>query len=175
MKRQLITAASLAASLVLAGCAGGSSESAAPDRGGPTVAVKAIDGIGDVLVDASGKALYAADVESDGQVRCTDACTSFWQPLTLDSGMPTAADGVGNLDVISRPDGTRQVAADGMPLYTFSEDTPFSQDTAGSVEGNGFSDDFDGQRFTWNAVLAGGRIARGSGSEDGYSTGQGGY
>jgi predicted lipoprotein with Yx(FWY)xxD motif len=165
MRRQLITAATLAASLVLAACGGGSSEPAAPAGGGPTVAVKPVDGIGDVLVDAGGKALYAADVESDGKVHCTGACTAFWQPLTVDSGTPTGADGVGKLDVVERPDGGRQVTAGGKLLYTFSEDA------AGEVEGNGFSDDFDGEHFTWSAVLAGGKVASGSGSEDGYSGG----
>jgi predicted lipoprotein with Yx(FWY)xxD motif len=75
MKRLLITGAALAASLVLAACGDSASETAAPAGGGQTVAVKSIDGIGDVLVDAGGKALYASDVESDGKVHCTDGCT----------------------------------------------------------------------------------------------------
>jgi predicted lipoprotein with Yx(FWY)xxD motif len=169
MKRLLITGAALAASLVLAACGASSSETAAPAGGGQTVAVKSIDGIGDVLVDAGGKALYASDVESDGKVHCTDGCTSFWQPLTLDSGMPTAADGVGKLGVIKRADGARQVTADGKLLYTFSEDS------AGELQGNGFADDFDGEHFTWNAVLAGGKLASSSGSQGGYSSRGDGY
>jgi predicted lipoprotein with Yx(FWY)xxD motif len=172
MKRLLIAGAVLAASLVIAACGDDSSdESAAPAGGGQTVAVKSIDGIGDVLVDADGKALYASDVESDGKVHCTDGCTSFWEPLTLDSGTPTAADGVGKLGVIKRADGARQVTADGKLLYTFTEDS------AGEVEGNGFADDFDGERFTWNAVLAGGKLASSDSddSEDGYSSGGNGY
>jgi predicted lipoprotein with Yx(FWY)xxD motif len=171
MKRLLIAGAVLAASLVIAACGDDSSdESSAPAGGGQTVAVKSIDGIGDVLVDADGKALYASDVESDGKVHCTDGCTSFWEPLTLDSGTPTAADGVGKLGVVKRADGARQVTADGKLLYTFT------QDSAGEVEGNGFSDDFDGEHFTWNAVLAGGKLAGSSsddGQDDGYSSGNG--
>jgi predicted lipoprotein with Yx(FWY)xxD motif len=173
MKRLLIAGAALAASLALAACGDNSSEeTAAPTGGGgQTVALKSIDGIGDVLVDAGGKALYASDVESDGKVHCTDGCTSFWEPLTLDSGSPTAADGVGKLGVIKRADGARQVTADGKLLYTFSEDS------AGEVEGNGFSDDFDGEHFTWNAVLAGGKLASSSSddNQDGYSSGGNGY
>ena len=162
MKRLLIAGVALAASLVLVACGdSSSSESAAPaGGGGQTVAISSVDGIGDVLVDAQGKALYAADVESDGKVHCMDGCTSFWQPLTIDSGKPTAADGVGTLGVIKRPDGGRQVTADGRLLYTFSEDS------AGKIEGNGFSDDFDGQHFTWNTVLAGGELASSSASQD---------
>jgi predicted lipoprotein with Yx(FWY)xxD motif len=164
VKRLLIPGAALAASLVLAACGGGgsdSSDSATASAGGMTIAVKSIDGIGDVLVDSSGNALYASDVEADGKVRCTGACTSFWEPLTVESAKPTAADGVGRIGVVSRPDGAKQVTINGKLLYTFSEDE------AGKVEGNGFADDFDGRHFTWNAVLAGGATAD---SSDGGSS-----
>jgi predicted lipoprotein with Yx(FWY)xxD motif len=161
VKRLFVTGAAAAASLVLAACGGGggsdSSDSATAAGGGATVAVKSIDDVGDVLVDSSGKALYASDVEADGKVRCTGACTSFWEPLTVDSAKPVAADGVGTIGVISRPDGAKQVTVGGKLLYTFSEDKP------GKVEGNGFADDFDGRHFTWNAVLAGGDTAGSSG------------
>jgi predicted lipoprotein with Yx(FWY)xxD motif len=160
VKRLLIPGAAVAASLVLAACGGGgddSSDSAAPAASGTTVAVKSVDGIGDVLVDSDGKALYASDVEADGKVHCTGGCTSFWEPLTIDSAKPTAAGDVGKIGVVSRPDGAKQVTVGGKLLYTFSEDAP------GKVKGNGFADDFDGRHFTWNAVLAGGDVAGSSG------------
>jgi predicted lipoprotein with Yx(FWY)xxD motif len=159
MRRLLTSGAALAATLMLAACGGGGGGSLDSGTTGATttVAVKQVDGIGRVLVDANGKALYTSDVEADGKVRCTGACTSFWQPLTLGSGTPTAAAGAGALDVVKRPDGTKQVAVDGKPLYTFTEDGP---DT---VEGNGFADDFNGRHFTWSAVLAGGGTADASG------------
>src|SRR4051812_40304128 len=169
MKKLLMLGAALAASIVVAACGGGSSDdSAAPaSGGGKTVAVRSMDGIGKVLVDSSGKTLYASDVEADGKVHWTSS--SFWKPLTVDSGTPTGAAGVGKLGVIKRPDGTRQVTANGRLLYTFTEDAP------GKAEGNGFSDDSNGEHFTWNAVLAGGKVASGSGSQSGGSSGQDGY
>jgi predicted lipoprotein with Yx(FWY)xxD motif len=161
MKR-LLALGALGASLALAACGGGdSSDSAAPAPRGTTIDVKSIDGIGDVLVGPSGKALYASDVEADGKVRCTGACTSFWQPLTVDSGKPTAATDAGKIGVVKRPDGARQVTVDGKLVYTFSEDAP------GKVVGDGFADDFDGRHFTWNAVLAGGKSAAATNSRDG--------
>jgi predicted lipoprotein with Yx(FWY)xxD motif len=153
MKRMLVVPA-VAAVLGLAACGGSSSDSSgssAPASDGTTVAVKSIDGIGNVLVDSSGKALYSSDVEADGKVRCTGACTSFWKPLTVAAGQPTAASDAGKLGVVRRPDGASQVTVDGKLLYTFAEDAP------GKVEGNGFADDFDGHHFTWKAVLAGGK------------------
>jgi len=160
VKRLLVTGAAAAASLVLAACGGGGSDSSgsgAPAGSTATVAVKSIGGVGDVLVDSSGKALYASDVEADGKVRCTGACTSFWEPLTIDSAKPAAAGDVGTIGVTSRPDGAKQVTVDGKLLYTFSEDAP------GKVEGDGFADDFDGRHFKWNAVLAGGDSADSTG------------
>lgn len=109
-----------------------------------------------MLVDAAGKALYTPDQESDGHVRCTGACASIWQPVVAPaSGTPKASDRATMLEVIVRPDGTRQVAAGRKPLYTFTEDPQ------GKVTGDGFSDDFGGRHFTWHAVLAGGAAASG--------------
>jgi predicted lipoprotein with Yx(FWY)xxD motif len=165
MKRLLTLGTALVLSVALTACGSDSQQPASPAAGASadTVSIKSIDGIGDVLVDAGGMALYSSDVEADGKVACTDGCTSFWEPLTIDSGQPTAADGVGKLGTVKRPDGARQLTADGKLLYTFVQDSP------GKVTGNGFSDDFDGQKFTWNAALAGGKAAASDsgGSDDG--------
>jgi predicted lipoprotein with Yx(FWY)xxD motif len=169
----LAAGAAAAATLALAACGGGDdgASSARTATSTSAVTVQRVDGVGSVLVDATGKALYTPDEEADGKVRCTGGCTSIWQPLVApDSGAPKAADGAASLDVIARPDGMRQVTADGKPLYTFSEDAP------GKVTGDGFADDFAGRHFTWHAVLAGGRASSGSsgasqpspGNDNGY-------
>jgi predicted lipoprotein with Yx(FWY)xxD motif len=167
MRRLLVPVAAVAATLVLAACGGGGSDSSGsstPAASGTAVAVKSIDGM-NVLVDSDGKALYASDVEAGGKVMCTTgACTAFWKPLTTDSAKPVASSNAGKIGVIKRPDGGMQVAIAGRPLYTFSEDAP------GKVSGDGFSDDFDGQHFTWHAMLAGGKISSGgSSSGSGHS------
>jgi predicted lipoprotein with Yx(FWY)xxD motif len=168
MKRFFILGAALAT--LLAACGGGSSDTpsdGASRAGSATVAVRPIDGVGKVLVDSSGRALYASDVEADGKVKCVDACKSFWKPLTVDSGSPTATSSdIGSLAVIKRPDGSRQVTVDGKPLYTFTDDS------AGQVKGIGFEDDFNGEHFTWNAVLEGGKLTSPS-SEDSSGGGYG--
>jgi predicted lipoprotein with Yx(FWY)xxD motif len=179
-KRIQLGGVALAASLALAACGGGDSGSseqpAQPPKaaGGATVAVKSLDGVDDVLVDSAGKALYASDVERSGKVMCVNACESFWKPLTLASGTPTAASSaVGDLDVIKRPDGKRQVTVGGVPLYRFTEDA------AGKVTGDGFQDDFGGRHFVWSAVLADGKVGT-SGASDAssggaYDNSRGGY
>jgi predicted lipoprotein with Yx(FWY)xxD motif len=170
MRRFLAPAAAVAATLVLAACGGGgsdnSSDSSTPSSSGTAVSVKSIDGTGNVLVDADGKALYASDVEANGKVMCTTgACEAFWKPLTTNTTKPTASPDAGKVGVVKRPDGEMQVTVAGKLLYTFSEDSP------GKVSGDGFSDDFDGQHFTWHAVLAGGKISSG-GSSSGDDSGQ---
>jgi predicted lipoprotein with Yx(FWY)xxD motif len=161
--------AALAASLALAAC-GGSETPAQNTRDGATVAVQSIGGTDGVLVDAAGKPLYAADVEAGGNIKCVAACVSFWKPLTVASGAPTAASSqVGKLGVVARPDGARQVTAGGKPLYRFAEDG------AGQLKGDGFEDQFGGRHFKWSAVLAGGKVGASSGSSGGGDGGRGGY
>jgi predicted lipoprotein with Yx(FWY)xxD motif len=142
----------LAAALVVAGCGSGSGGTASPSGAsgatGKTVSVKQIDGTGSVLVDARGAALYASDQEMSGKVLCTDACTSFWTPLTISGGSPSGSVN-GKLGTVARPDGGTQVTLDKKPLYSFTEDKP------GKVSGDGFSDAFGGQKFTWHVVAVG--------------------
>jgi predicted lipoprotein with Yx(FWY)xxD motif len=163
MKRLFSYVPAAIAVVVLAGCgssgSSGSSDTAS-GTGTDTVAVKDVDGVGDVLADSSGRTLYTPDEEANGKVLCTGACTSFWIPVAAD-GTPSAAPGVAHLGVIERPDGTKQVTVDGKPLYTFTQDSP------GQAKGNGFSDEFGSQHFTWHALMANGAMA---GSTPGNST-----
>ena len=155
MKRLLIALAAVVAVLALAACGGAgrdsSDSSPAAQSGGDTatVSVEELGDSGRVLVDSAGKALYTADEEADSSVVCTGACTSFWMPLTIDAGAPSGNSLPSELGVVERGDGTRQVTFDGKALYTFVEDEP------GEVTGDGFSDAFDGQQFTWHVVSVG--------------------
>jgi predicted lipoprotein with Yx(FWY)xxD motif len=150
--------AALALVLVLAACGDDSddgdsgSSAAASTTSATTVSIESVDGVGEVLVDSGGAALYTADQEMDGTVRCTDSCADTWIPLTLSgSREPSAPDDVpGELGVTERPGGERQVSYDGQPLYTFADDT-----TAGQVTGDGLSDTFDGELFSWQVVQTG--------------------
>ena len=136
--------------LVLSACGGGGDSSAGSSTSstGATVSSEMVDGVGRVLVDSQGAALYAADQEAGGKVLCTDSCTSIWEPLTVSGSTPTAGDGLdGKLGVVTRPDGSRQVTFDGRLLYRFAEDPD-----AGMVTGNGVADNFDGRAFTWHVA-----------------------
>jgi predicted lipoprotein with Yx(FWY)xxD motif len=167
MRHMLIPGAVLAAALALAACGGSSSTSGSttPNAASHTVGVKSIDGVGNVLVDAHGMPLYSSNLDARGKPACDGPCTAIWKPLTA-SGTPSAADGAGAVGTVMRPDGTRQVAIAGRPLYTFVKDSP------GNVAGNGVADAFSGRRFTWAAVLAGGKSAPANAkSTSGYASG----
>ena len=156
MKRLLAPAVIAAAALTMAAC-GSDDTGSSPSTGAPspgaastatTVELVKIDGVGETLADAQGQVLYTADEEaSNPDVVCTDACEQFWQPLAAGSDQPTGGEGVTDLGVTQRPDGTMQVTYEGHRLYTFTQDSP------GKASGNGFSDTFGGQRFTWHAVV----------------------
>jgi predicted lipoprotein with Yx(FWY)xxD motif len=179
----------IAAALTIAACGGTGSSTSPPTAAGSapaststptstTVAVRQLSGVGSVLVDNTGKALYANNLETAGKILCSDpGCKAFWTPVTLHAGMPTAPASAGKLGVTKRPDGSTQVTDNGKPLYTFSEDSP------GKATGNGFQDQFAGHNFTWNVVLANGTPASGAGpgssagaqTSTGGSTGNYGY
>jgi predicted lipoprotein with Yx(FWY)xxD motif len=148
--RAVVAAAAM--SFFVAACGdSGDDGSDAVNAGSSFVAVASVDGT-DVLTDAEGHTLYTADVEQDGQIRCVDACTSFWEPVLATDTNLDAADATlkDDLAVVDRPDGKSQLTYDGLPLYTFAEEG------AGELQGDGFTDDFQGTHFVWVAARADG-------------------
>jgi predicted lipoprotein with Yx(FWY)xxD motif len=107
----------------------------APTASGAVVSIAKTD-LGSTLVDAEGRTLYVYAQDAMGASKCNGSCASIWPPLTA-SGSLKAADGVGTLSTITRDDGTKQVAVNGHPLYTFTGDTD-----AGAVTGQGVEDFF---------------------------------
>jgi len=159
----LSTLAVLAA-LALSAC--GSTSSHAKSGGGSptdTVSLASVSGVGKVLVNSKGFALYSPIQEKGGMISCTGSCTSIWLPLTT-KGSPSAPAGV-QLGTVMRPDGKTQVTFKGKPLYLFAEDT-----SPKSVSGNGVSDNFGGKSFTWH-VASPGKTTTVSSGGGGYSNG----
>ena len=153
----VVCAALALAAILIAACGSdddgsNGSQASGAATGSDTVAVANLDDAGDVLVDADGAALYTADQEADGKVRCTDSCLSIWLPLTVSGkATPTASDDVpGTLATVKRPGGEAQVTYEGAPLYRFAEDPE-----PGQVTGDGVSDSFGGETFSWNVVSLG--------------------
>jgi hypothetical protein len=86
--------------------------------------------------------------ERRGRFICTTAfCLSLWKPLVVPHG--TKPVGIRSLTVVKRPDGKRQVAYRGAPLYRFVQDQK-----PGQIKGNGFRD-----VGIWRPVVVGKRMA----------------
>ncbi|WP_427895885.1 hypothetical protein ACQHIV_18335 [Kribbella sp. GL6] len=149
----LLLGATVAAVGTLAAC-GGSNSSSPPAAGGgaaAAVSVKDVSGVGQTLVDASGKTLYFADQEAGGTIKCTGGCLDIWVPAT---GTAADAKTVSGLGTMKRSDtGADQLTFQGKPLYSFK------LDNSGQAKGNNVSDNFSGMSFTWHAATTSGAAA----------------
>src|SRR5262245_36214526 len=112
----------------------------AATSGSDTVSTKSVSGVGTVLVDSKGNALYTNNQDSGMNIACTGSCTAIWVPLMApSSGQPTSSDqAVQSKLGMVKSNGGSQVTFSGKPLYTFVQDSP------GQVTGNGFTDNFGG-------------------------------
>jgi predicted lipoprotein with Yx(FWY)xxD motif len=72
-----------------------------------------------VLVDTNGMTVYTFDQDAagSGKSACVGGCLTNWPAV-----MAPAGDLAAPYSAITRPDGTRQLAYKGKPLYTFVKD-----------------------------------------------------
>jgi predicted lipoprotein with Yx(FWY)xxD motif len=157
--------------LVLAACGGDDDSASANNTGATTTTAAATStsaggaasgsftvavaktALGDTLVDAQGRTLYAFKADKGGKSACNTGCVENWPPLTV-TGAIKLAPGLDEEDfkTITRDDGTTQVTDYGQPLYTYAGDSK-----AGDTHG-------DGVGGVWYAVGAEGKPANASAS-----------
>jgi predicted lipoprotein with Yx(FWY)xxD motif len=78
--------------------------------------------LGEVWVTKDGMTVYGFTADMNGTSSCTDACAQNWPPVAVDgSTLPAGLDDA-IFSVITRPDGSYQLAAKNQPLYTFAMD-----------------------------------------------------
>ncbi|HEY4227421.1 MAG TPA: hypothetical protein VGM49_03715 [Candidatus Limnocylindrales bacterium] len=108
------------------------SAAASAAAGGVSVAL-ADNALGKILTGPDGKTLYVFTADSAGKSACNGDCTGNWPPLLSDAA-PTLGAGLDAEDftIISRDDGTKQIAFYGQPLYYFAADK-----AAGDTTGQG--------------------------------------
>lgn len=174
MRRELLIASLVVpVALLAAGCgddettastssevAGSTTERSATDATAARVQVASTE-LGDVLVDGDGMTLYAFTPDSETKSTCTGSCATTWPPATTD-GSPSA-EGVDEVTVIERDDGTTQVVVAGHPLYTYSADSE-----PGDTNGQG-------QGGKWFAIAADGTLVKSDDSTDKTTTTDDGY
>jgi predicted lipoprotein with Yx(FWY)xxD motif len=118
----------LGAGILVPAC-GGSGGATPRQPNGPAyeVTTETIDGVGDVLVDGKGFALYLFEPDrQSSRSTCSGPCAVGWPPLVLpkDVTKPLVAGGAMSslLGTTTRSDGTVQVTYDGWPLYRWAND-----------------------------------------------------
>jgi predicted lipoprotein with Yx(FWY)xxD motif len=156
-----------AAALAIAGCGGGdpgstASSGSASSSGAKPLVTTAKSSIGSALVDGSGRTLYRFAKDAGPKSTCSGACAANWPPFTATS-KPQLGGGIaaGELSLVARGDGKRQVAIDGHPLYRFAGDR-----SAGQANGQGV----DAFGATWSIVGPAGKALTGSVSSIGSSS-----
>ena len=80
---------------------------------------------GNILTDSSGMSLYIWDNDTTpGKSACNGTCATTWPPFTTTAGAaPSGVTGAtGAFTLVTRADGTEQIAYNGKPLYHYSGD-----------------------------------------------------
>ena len=90
----------------------------------PTVQLGGNDTLGEFIVAGTGWSLYVFLPDEPGVSNCNGGCAAAWPPLTVADGeTPTAGPGIdGEISLITREDGSQQVALDGAALYFYRDD-----------------------------------------------------
>jgi predicted lipoprotein with Yx(FWY)xxD motif len=172
MRKVFASAALLAAlTIALAACGGGGDEgswtaaTAAPTTAAPTTAASqeasgatvavANSKLGDILVDADGRTLYAFTKDQGDKSACSGQCATNWPALT---GTATAGTGAQAtlLSTAMQADGNSQVTYDGRPLYYFAGDAK-----PGDINGQGVGN-------AWFALSASGDLVKTEASGGAY-------
>lgn len=83
-----------------------------------------------LLTSSSGQTLYTYDEDSSGHSHCTGTCAVLWPPAIAGGGAS------GDFTVVDRPDGSRQWAYQGKPLYTYVPDQKPGDTLGDGVNGN---------------------------------------
>lgn len=155
MRKASASAALLTAlTLALAACGGnddegsGTAATAAPTTAAQaanrtTVAV-ATSKLGNILVDADGRTLYAFTKDKGDQSACSGECATNWPALT---GPATAGTGVQTalLSTARQANGSSQVTYGGRPLYYFAGDAKPGDTNGQGVGGVWFAVTADGE------------------------------
>ena len=87
---------------------------------------------GGVMVNSAGMTLYTVDKDTanSGKSACNGPCAALWPPVAASGDMMG-----GDYSVITRDDGSKQLAYKGKPVYLFAKDQK-----PGDMTGDNFKD-----------------------------------
>lgn len=88
--------------------------------------------LGNYLTDGNGDTLYWFTKDSPGDSACTGACLKAWPPFFVSQVVVPSVLNAADFSTITRPDGAKQLAYKGYPLYYWQSDK-----ARGDVTGEG--------------------------------------
>jgi predicted lipoprotein with Yx(FWY)xxD motif len=103
----------------------------------PTVGTFTSPALGTYLIDANGKPLYTFNGDTTGVSNVTGQLAVVWPPARATAPLTLPAGVGGALSMITRSDGTQQLAYNNRPLYTFANDPTPGAGGAPTVTGQG--------------------------------------
>jgi predicted lipoprotein with Yx(FWY)xxD motif len=112
--------------LLLAGCGSspGPTVTTSPSNSNGGVLQVASSSVGTYVDDSAGHALYFFAADTPGHSNCTGSCLTYWPIEPAPATTPTALAGItAMLGALTRPDGTKQMTIDNLPVYTYSGDS----------------------------------------------------
>ncbi|GAA3133695.1 putative lipoprotein with Yx(FWY)xxD motif [Kribbella aluminosa] len=120
-----------------------------PAAGGGKLATATVGGLGKVVVDGNGRTVYVYDKDSKGKSTCEGGCLALWPAVPAGSGSPqlTGID-ASLVSAITRSDGSKQLAINGMPLYLFAQDSQAGQAKGQATGGVWWAVGADGHKVT---------------------------
>jgi len=104
---------------------------AAPAAQAPAASL-ADSSLGKIVVDGSGRTLYAFTKDTEGTSTCLDACANAWPPAIVTGDLAVQGLDQSLFTTVPRPDGSMQLKMGKWPLYIFSGDA-----APGDVNGQG--------------------------------------
>ncbi len=126
----LAAAGTSLAVMVLTAC--GDSSGELPAKGSDLGASSS--SLGEIVVDGKGMTAYVFDKDTPGSgtSACTGACAAEWPAITSSADTPKVDGVTGEVGTIEGADGAMQVTLEGMPLYTYADDSD-----VGDAQGQG--------------------------------------
>jgi predicted lipoprotein with Yx(FWY)xxD motif len=101
----------------------GETTTAAPAPSGPTTVALASTKLGQILVDSKGMTLYLDENDKPGKPACSGSCLTAWPPLAAPASATYGAGlDASKFSTVTASDGTKQLAVNGFPLYTWMND-----------------------------------------------------
>lgn len=128
---------------------------------GAKLATAEVTGIGKIVVDGNGRTVYVFDKDTSGKSNCEDGCLDKWPVVAAGDSAPqlTGID-ASLVSTVTRSDGTKQLAINGLPLYLFASDSAAGEAKGQAVGGVWWVVGADGKKITTQPS--------GSGNGNGY-------